>query len=173
MRRRLLTLMFLLIAACHAHAAQVIEAPEAFLAKAFDGTTPVPSVLWLTPTIQSDILRINGQRLPALRQRYWRKGDRTAWILEKVGKEEPITAGFVVQGDHIASAHVLIYRESRGWEIRHTKFRDQFIGTRLNERLALEGRFDGIAGATLSVDAMQTMARLALYLHQAAMQTAP
>lgn len=173
MRQRLLILMLILIAACHAHAAQVIKAPDAFLAAAFDGRAPAPSVLWLTPQIQSDILRINGQRLPALRQRYWRNGERTAWILEKVGKEEPITAGFVVEGERILSAHVLIYRESRGWEIRHAKFRDQFIGTRLDERLALVGRFDGIAGATLSVDAMQTMARLALYLHKTVMQNAP
>lgn len=173
MSKRLLSFALALLAACQAHAADVIEAPEAFVASAFAGDTPTPMVLWLTPDIQSDIGRITGQRLPNLRQRYWRHDRRTAWILEKVGKEEPITAGFVVEDGRIVSAHVLIYRETRGWEIRYPNFRDQFIGLSLDPNLALKGKFDGIAGATLSVNAMGTMARLALYLHSAALQAKP
>lgn len=171
MSHRLLSLALTLFAVCHVHAAEVIEAPEAFVAQAFADDTPSQAVLWLTPEIQSGISRIMGQRLPNLRQRYWRSGRRSAWILEKVGKEEPITAGFVVEDGHIVSAHVLIYRETRGWEIRYPNFRDQFIGLALDQDLALNKRFDGIAGATLSVNAMGSMARLALYLHRAAMQT--
>lgn len=173
MKRRLLSFALILLAACQAHAAEVIESPQAFVASAFSGHTPAPAVLWLTPDMQSGISRIIGQRLPTLRQRYWRDGQRTAWILDKVGKEEPITAGFVIEADRIVSAHVLIYRETRGWEIRHPNFRDQFIGLSLDPKLALNGRFDGIAGATLSVNAMASMARLALYLHRAAVQGAP
>lgn len=171
MSKRLRSFVLALLAACHVHAAEVIEAPEAFLASAFTGSTPTQTVLWLTPDIQSGISRIMGHRLPNLRQRYWRNGRRTAWILEKVGKEEPITAGFVVEDGRIVSAHVLIYRETRGWEIRYPNFRDQFIDLSLDQNLALNKRFDGIAGATLSVNAMGAMARLALYLHRAAMQS--
>lgn len=173
MNLRLLSLVLALFAACPVHAAEVIETPQAFVASAFAGHTPTQAVLWLTPDIQSGISRIMGQRLPNLRQRYWRDGQRTAWILEKVGKEEPITAGFVIEHGHIVSAHVLIYRETRGWEIRYPNFRDQFIGLSLDPQLALNGKFDGIAGATLSVNAMGTMARLALYLHRAALQGTP
>ncbi|RMD90438.1 MAG: FMN-binding protein, partial [Alphaproteobacteria bacterium] len=59
---------------------------------------------------------------------------------------------------------VLVYRESRGGEIRYPYFRDQFVGARLGDDLALDADIDGISGATLSVHAMQRMARLALYL---------
>lgn len=171
MNPRLLSLLLALFAALPLHAAEVIEAPEAFVANAFAGRTPAQAVLWLTPDIQSGISRIIGHRLPNLRQRYWRDGQRTAWILEKVGKEEPITAGFVIEHERIVSAHVLIYRETRGWEIRYPNFRDQFIGLALDQNLALNKQFDGIAGATLSVNAMCSMARLALYMHRTAMQT--
>lgn len=173
MNHRLLSLVLALLAVCPAHAAEVIEAPQAFVASAFAGRTPVQAVLWLTPDIQSGISRIIGQRLPNLRQRYWRDGRRTAWILEKVGKEEPITAGFVLEDDRIVSAHVLIYRETRGWEIRYPNFRDQFIGAKLTRDLRLDTDIDGIAGATLSVDAMRQMARLALYLHALVLASEP
>ncbi|RME64612.1 MAG: FMN-binding protein, partial [Alphaproteobacteria bacterium] len=74
-------------------------------------------------------------------------------------------AGFIVDDGRLESVEVLIYRESRGWEIRYPFFRDQFVGARLGADLALDQDIDGISGATLSVRAMQKMARLALYFH--------
>ncbi len=145
--------------------AETITPPESFLADAFDGAVPKPQALWLTPEIQNSIERIMGHRLPVLRLRYWRKGARTAWILEEIGKEQPITAGFVVEKGALRDVSLLIYRESRGGEIRYPYFRDQFVGARLGPDLALDADIDGISGATLSVHAMQRMARLALYLH--------
>ncbi|MFQ5348573.1 MAG: FMN-binding protein [Rhodothalassiaceae bacterium] len=145
-------------------AAETITPPDSFLAEAFDGAPPKPAALWLTPPIRERIERIMGHRLPVLRLRYWRKGARTAWILEEIGKEQPITAGFVVEAGALREVAVLIYRESRGGEIRYPYFRDQFVGARLSADLALDADIDGISGATLSVHAMQRMARLALYL---------
>lgn len=144
---------------------EIIESPESFVVEAFDGSTPEPQVLWLTAEIQEGVSRILGHRLAVLRQRYWRHGDRTVWILEEIGKEEPITAGFVVDAGRIESVHVLVYRENRGWEIRYPYFRDQFAGATLETDLELDTRIDGISGATLSVNAMRKMARLALYFH--------
>lgn len=154
-----------IIACAAAAAAEVIEPPETFVAEAFDGPAPAQQALWLTPEIQQGVARITGHRLTALRQRYWRRGGRTAWILEEIGKEESITAGFVVDSGRIESVHVLVYRESRGGEIRYPYFRDQFAGAALDADLKLDARIDGISGATLSVRAMQSMARLALYFH--------
>lgn len=165
LRKMLPAAAMAIIACAAAAAAEVIEPPETFVAEAFEGAVPAQQALWLTPQIQEGIARIMGHRLSALRQRYWRRGDRTAWILDEVGKEEPITAGFVIDSGRIESVQVLVYRESRGWEIRYPYFRDQFAGAALDENLGLDAQIDGISGATLSVHAMQSMARLALYFH--------
>jgi hypothetical protein len=85
------------------------------------------------------------------------------WILEEVGKEEPITAGFVVADGRIDHVRVLVYRESRGGEVRYPAFLKQFKSSKLAQDNTLDGSIDGIAGATLSVGAMERMARLALF----------
>lgn len=144
---------------------QVYLAPEAFLADAF-GTTPQPAMLWITADIQPELEKILGHPPPRLRQRYWKDGAKTAWILEEIGKEEFITAGFVVVNERIERARVLIYRESRGMEVRYPAFLKQFDGAQLSDQRRLSKRIDGIAGATLSVWAMERMARTALYLHR-------
>jgi hypothetical protein len=144
---------------------QTYEAPQAFVVKAFGGDVPKPKVLWLKKELQAKIAKIMDHRLAALRLRYWRRGDRTAWILEEVGKEQPITAGFVVEAGKLLETNVLIYRESRGWEVKYPAFRNQFVGAMIENSTRLDKNIDGISGATLSVSAMKRMARLALYLH--------
>ncbi len=143
---------------------QVYLAPDAFLAEVF-GTAPQPSMLWITAEIQPEVEKILGHPPPRLRQRYWKDGAKTAWILEEIGKEEFITAGFVVANDRIERARVLIYRESRGMEVRYAAFLKQFDGVQLSDQRRLSKRIDGISGATLSVWAMERMARTALYFH--------
>jgi FMN-binding domain len=162
-----LTLLFLFASALVAGATdeQVYLAPDTFLADAF-GTAPAPTMLWITAEIQPDIEKILGHPPPRLRQRYWKDGAKTAWILEEIGKEEFITAGFIVANDRIEKARVLIYRESRGMEVRYPAFLKQFDGVQLQEKQRLSKRIDGIAGATLSVWAMERMARTALYFHR-------
>jgi hypothetical protein len=144
---------------------QVYLAPEAFLAETF-GTTPQPSTLWITAEIQPDIEKILGHPPPRLRLRYWQDTTKTAWILDEIGKEEFITAGFVVANDRIERARVLVYREGRGMEVRYPAFLKQFDGARLSDNHQLSKRIDGIAGATLSVWAMERMARMALFFHR-------
>ncbi len=146
---------------------QVYLAPEVFLAEAF-GTPPPPTVLWITAAIQPDVEKILGHPPSKLRQRYWSDGTKTAWILDEIGKEEFITAGFIINNDHIEKARVLVYRESRGGEVRYAAFLKQFEGAQLSDQRRLTKRIDGISGATLSVWAMDRMARLALYFHRQA-----
>ena len=104
--------------------------------------------------------------LGVLRIKYWKKDDRSAWILEEIGKERPITAGIVINDNKIELITVLAFRESRGWEVRYPFFTDQFSDAALKENKQLDRHIDGISGATLSVNAMTKMARLALFLHQ-------
>jgi hypothetical protein len=71
----------------------------------------------------------------------------------------------VVSGGRLERIKVLVFRESRGWEVRHPFFTDQFRETGLTGDLDLDRDIDGISGATLSVRALKKLSRLALYLH--------
>lgn len=132
----------------------------------------VPEFLWLTAELRPAVQTILGRDISATRLRYWRADRRTAWVLDEVGKEMPITVGIVVDDNGIERMRVLAYRESRGWEVQSPKFLRQFIGARLGKEQQLDRNIDGISGATLSVRAMTRMAKLALRLHQEAMKKA-
>lgn len=159
--------LLLLLASGHSSAEEVFQRPEDFVREVFRDVAPPPKVLWLTKALRTDVQRIMGQQLPVLRIRYWGHESRTAWILEAVGKEQPITVGFVVNGGRIERMKVLIYRESRGSEVRHPFFTDQFEGATLQPDRQLDRPIHGISGATLSVRALKRLSRLALYLHDA------
>lgn len=139
--------------------------PEEFIESVFDGNPPQAERLWITRELNEDIRRILERDLGMMRLRYWQRDGRTAWILEEVGKEKPITTGWVVNDSGIEQLEVLIFRESRGWEIRYPFFTDQFKGLKLKQNQELDGHIDAISGATLSRNAMLKLSRLALFLH--------
>ena len=160
----------LVLAACCAPLASaegVYLTPEEFLAQAFPGAAPTARTLWLSEPLKTVAAEILGHPLAQLRIHYWRSGERTAWIFDEIGKTHPITIGVAVERDAIVLIRVLEFRESRGEEVRLPFFTDQFAGVRLagGEGHELDRRIDGITGATLSVRAMQRVARLALYCH--------
>lgn len=141
--------------------------PEAFIAQSFEGE-PEQKVLWLTKDTKASIKQVLGRDYRGMRIRYWQHGTRTAWILEEIGKVKPITTGFVVENNKMIAMQVLIYRESHGWEVRYPFFTDQFTGLQLEENNRLNKKIDGISGATLSVNALTRLSRLALHLHKEA-----
>ncbi len=137
-----------------------------FLRESF-GALPQARVLWLDNGAQAALKAVLGHPYGQARLRYWRENGKSAWVLDELGKEYPITAGFVVEKDAIAAARLLVYRETRGMEIRYPSFLRQFAGARLRDN-GLSKPIDGISGATLSVQAMQRMARAALVLNERA-----
>jgi len=139
--------------------------PDTFIEQSFDGV-PEQKVLWLTKDTKANIKSVLGRDYQGLRIRYWQLGDRTAWILEEIGKVKPITTGFLIEGDQMLQMRVLIYRESHGWEVRYPFFTDQFTGLELENGNKLNKKIDGISGATLSVNALTRLSRLSLFLHQ-------
>ncbi len=162
--RRLALLLVLSLTVLGARAEEVYLTPEAFIARSFAAAPPAPQTLWLSGELKQKIERVLGHPPEVLRLRYWRAGARSAWILDEIGKEQPITAGFVIEDGRLVDTAVLVFRESRGWEIKYPSFTRQFAGASLHDNLALDRRIDGITGATLSVNAMRAMARLALLL---------
>jgi hypothetical protein len=142
--------------------AEIYQEPDAFIAEVF-GAKPAPKLLWLTRDMQAEAGAILGHAPAQLRQRYWSDDHRSVWVLEETGKEELITAGFVIVNGRVDHIRVLVYRENRGQEIRQSSFLKQFKDARLTPSDRLDRDIDGIAGATLSVGAMERMTRLALY----------
>jgi hypothetical protein len=166
LKHLVLTLLLLLIAP-PVLADTTYQAPDDFLREVFAGKAPDPAVVWLTGQRRGEVRQILGHRYPTLRIRYWRRGGRSAWILEEIGKERPITVGVVVNHGRIERIRVLVFRESRGSEIHYPFFTKQFRTAHLTADRKLDRHIDGISGATLSVGAMKKTARLALYLDAA------
>lgn len=161
---RWMLLAWVVVQGCAVSAEEVYLAPADFVAAAFNGTPPVPRRLWLKQREQAALRAILERDFGQLRVRYWQRDARTVWILEEIGKEQPITTGLVVEGQALADVRVLVYRESRGWEVKYPAFTDQFRGLKLTNDHLLTARIDGISGATLSVRALTKLARVALLL---------
>lgn len=149
----------------HAWGKGVYQTEEDFIAEAFHGSPPEATRLWLSKQQRQVANDIMGRRVP-LRIKHWYQGNRSAWILEEVGKEKAITTGIIVEQGKIVKLKVLIFRESRGWEVRYPFFSNQFNEVGLKQdSYQLDKGIDGISGATLSVRALKKLARLSLYLH--------
>ncbi len=147
---------------------EVLLAPEEFVSGAF-AVDPNAKVMWLKAEHKQALKKDFNYSLDKLRVRNWGMEHRTAWILEEVGKEQPITMGVVIENDQIHEVKILIYRESRGDEVKHGFYTRQFSGAYLDrgkKKPTLSEKIDGITGATLSVRATKKMAQAALYLHQ-------
>jgi len=145
-------------------AGRYLEADE-YLRDVFPVEIPEARTLWVAGDLREGVERVLGHRFAALRVRYWYDGSRSAWILDEIGKELPITIGVTVAQSAIDNVRVLEFRESRGWEVRYPFFTDQFTAARLGPDERLDRRIDGISGATLSVRAVTRIARIALLLH--------
>lgn len=163
----------LIIAATPSAAVDVYLDPKAFIAAAFDNEPPKPNKLWIKGAIKEQIHAILGTGLGALRIKHWIEGTRTAWVLEAIGRDRPITTGFVIDDDKIERVAILIYRESRGFEVRYPFFTDQFRGGQLNGDNGLDRSIDGITGATLSVRVITGLSKVALLLHRLAQLSSP
>lgn len=70
----------------------------------------------------------------------------------------------MINKDVVEEMRVLIYRESRGDEVRHPFFIDQFKGATLQNNHELDRHIDGVSGTTLSVHALTKLARLPLFI---------
>lgn len=140
-------------------------AVEGFVHETFAAAAPPAQMLWLSGSLRQSAHDVLGHDYPAARLRYWHAGARTAWVLDEVGKELPITVGISVDNGRVQAVRVLVYRESRGWEVKSPAFTAQYDGARLTRERQLDRSIDGISGATLSVRALTRLTRLALLLH--------
>ena len=169
--RATVRLLFLCIAVSVAHGGgrsrdsiDVARAASEFLHRAFGITPPPMRKLWLTRAMRRDVEAILGRPYRPLRVPYWTGAGRCVLVLDGIGKDSPITVGVIVEKERVAEMRVLVFRESRGHEVKRPSFLAQFVGVRLAGDHRLDREVDGITGATLSVRAVARQARMALYL---------
>ncbi len=159
-----LVLLIALTFGTQIYAKGVYQTPEEFLKLTFN-TSPDSERVILKGDLADNVKKILGHRYKKIRVPYWQKECRTAWILEEIGKEHYITTGFVVNSQGLEKVKVLIFRETRGWEVKHDFFGEQFINAKLTEKHKLDKHIDNISGATMSVNAVTNISRMALLLH--------
>lgn len=160
-----LRILFLLALALPAWGANQEAEINRFLNETL-GQPPAEETLWIVGDLQPAVRAILEHDYPAARVRYWRGGTRTVWVLDEIGKEMPITVGIAINNGAVERVKVLVYRESRGWEVKSQAFTAQFSGARLADGRKLDRHIDGISGATLSVRALSRLTRLALLFDQ-------
>jgi hypothetical protein len=163
---RLFWLLILLISPHIAVADNIYQQPAEFISEAFEGAPPVAKVFWIGKETSPQITKIMGHHYPILKIKYWLKNKRSVWVLEEIGKVKPITTGIVIDDGKIAFLKVLIYRESHGWQVKRAFFTDQFKEVALIDGEKLSHAIDGISGATMSVDALRNLTKLALFLYE-------
>lgn len=149
----------------------VYQAPADFLAEYLPGCER--KALWLDRQARAEVEQVLGHPFPGVRLRYCQSGEKTAWILDEIGKTEPITSGVVVDRGQVERVRVLVFRESRGAEVHRDAFTEQYDDAALDDRGRLDRPVDGITGATLSVRAVTRQVRLALLLDRLVREGAP
>lgn len=91
--------------------------------------------------------------------------DGYALVDDQLGKHEPIT--FAVQltpQAKVVRQEVVVYREKYGHEVRHPRFRRQFVGKGPGDELRLGREVDVISGATYSCRSMSVGVQRAILL---------
>ena len=164
---RLLLIIFTFLALTDtAYARGTYQTPADFVSESFAGQAPDAKILKLTDKLKQQIEDILQHKYKGRRIRYWQKKQKTVWVLNEIGKKKPITTGIIIKDYKIAQIKVLIFRESRGWEVKHNFFTKQYIDSSLTDNNKLNRSIDGISGATLSVRALSKQARIALLLNK-------
>ena len=147
------------------YAKGVYQQSDEFISDAFNQQVPEPQIIWIKNDLRKQVEKILQHKFKGKRTRYWKKENRSVWILEEVGKKKPITVGIIIDDNKISQLKVLAFRETRGWEVRYPFFTKQFNALSLKEDHTLSQSINGISGATLSVRALDKLARISLLLN--------
>ncbi len=159
--------MFLSLNAHDLQAKQYL-APKVFVSQSLGEGASVKA-LWLTASLREELKKkfrpeTLAEALPGARMRYWQSEQGRVWVLNKIGRDKPITVGIHIKGGQISALRILEFRESRGYEVKYPRFTSQFDQLGLNDKERLAWSIDNVTGATLSVKAVKRVARLALFL---------
>ena len=91
--------------------------------------------------------------------------DGYAVVQNTIGKHKPMTYMVGIDGTgHVSDIELLVFRESRGSEIRQKRFNAQYEGKTVNDPVRLNKDIINISGATMSVRSMSAGIKRVLVL---------
>ncbi len=133
----------------------------------------------LSPEDRAKLEKTTGLRFPEPYYRFFinrlnSRVDGYALILNEIGKSEPIT--FMVAVDaagRVRDVGLMIFRESRGWEVRERRFMNQFRSKTAASPLHVNQDILNYTGATLSSQAIARGVKKALVLVEHFFGTSP
>jgi Na+-translocating ferredoxin:NAD+ oxidoreductase RnfG subunit len=95
--------------------------------------------------------------------------DGYAFIDDQMGQHKPITFAVKLSTEGVVlREEIMVYRESRGDEVRSPRFSKQFKGKTIDDSLRPNKDIDSVSGATISSRAITVGVRRALVLFDAA-----
>jgi hypothetical protein len=154
---------------------EIYLTPEEALEKAFAGADRIEQeVIRLDREAEERVARAVGHPLHE-REFVIYRGIKAGEILgyamigEELGKFRPITSMTVVGPDgKVKDVRVLVYRESRGSDVRRKRFLYQYLGKGREDPIQINQDITSISGATISVRSMNAQVRKALnVIHEA------
>jgi Na+-translocating ferredoxin:NAD+ oxidoreductase RnfG subunit len=94
--------------------------------------------------------------------------DGYAMIANEIGKDQFITFIVGIRPDFkVQRVALMVFRETRGWEVDDPRFTDQFRGKSGKDRLLVSSDIEGVTGATLSSRAFCRGTKKALLICEA------
>jgi FAD:protein FMN transferase len=94
--------------------------------------------------------------------------DGYATIANEIGKDQFITFIVGIRPDFkVQRVALMVFRESRGWEVDDPRFTDQFRGKSVKDRLVVSSDIEAVTGATLSSRAFCRGTKKALVICEA------
>ena len=129
-----------------------------------------PEELRLTPEQKTQIQERIGWKFPEESFRAFKaetngKIDGYAVIQETIGKHRPITYLVGVTPDgKVSDVEILVYRESKGSEVRRKRFNSQYEGKTVLDPIRINKDIINITGATMSVRSVSAGVKRALVL---------
>ena len=118
----------------------------------FPGQSMRQQTVTLTGDQKKAIAKASDVRVRSDTVQAWRAGSGGWFIVDNViGKHEfiDIAVGITADGS-VKGIEILTYRETYGGEVRHPKWRAQFLAKRGNAPLKVDKDIKNISGATLS-----------------------
>ncbi len=149
---------------------QVYLTPGDAMEEIFEDVASVDTVLAvLTPEEMAGLHKMLGAAVPRDSIFVFKPKDESGSLLgyavigEEVGKYRPITFMVGTTAElKVKNVEVLIYRESRGGEVRRSRFLRQYRGKSADNPIRINRDILNIAGATMSVNAMNHGVKRAL-----------
>lgn len=159
------------------YAVEYFTAEQAQIALFGDKAKLTPSFIKMNDDQRDAIEKLSDVRQRWKTQKTWKayeNGKFKGWfIIDKViGKHEFITYATALSPEgKVLGIEVMDYRETYGDQIRHTDWREHFVGANKNSPLALEEDIPNISGATLSCRNVTNGVKRLLALYEVMLKT--